>query len=139
MALWDANLMVSEEQDISHDTGAAPLASTDVLDTELADPNKGEGTPIYFEIFVDGGDITGTSTSAGTMTVKIQDSDNNSTWYDLVVGEGISYDDSNKIENGTMLLQGVLPNEHQRYLRAAYETATKDCASGKVTAGFKLD
>lgn len=139
MALWDKNLMVSESQDVSTSSGSA-TDSTNILDTEIANPNKGEGTPIYFKVFVDGGAITGSSTTAGTLTVKVEDSDNNSTWYDLVVGEGISYDSSsNTIANGTILLQGALPNAHQRYLKITYNAATKAISSGNASAGFKLE
>lgn len=131
--IFDKLLMMSNAQAIT-----ASAASTDVIDLGVAaDPAVAlEGLKLVMQV-----GTAFTAAGAGTLTVSIESSVDNSAWTTLGSSRVIGKAD---LTAGAILfpigLFGIGAGVSMpRYLRAYYTVATGPMTAGTITAGFVLD
>ena len=119
---------LSDNQDASSFTAAGPNASTNVIDTQKADRNLGEGTQLILYASVGDTAIAGTSS---TLAVILEDSPDNSTWTTRLQSEPIA---EASLVAGAEIFRGAIPEKTQRYLRINWDVGAADLTAGKVNA-----
>lgn len=122
--LLDYQLQFSDAQAVTESA-----ASTNVIDTGIADANLGGSGNVWVCVTVN------TAFAGGTnMTVTLQDSADDNTYATLLASE--EYLEA-ALTKGVRLLWVPLPAEHARYLRVYY-TVTGTHSSGKCDAFLTL-
>ncbi len=117
---------LSDDQDIGAvAVGAEP--STDVWDSQVADRNIGEGTQILAYASV--GNEAVTSAGAALVQFKLEHSDDDSSFVDLLVIEPIAVA---SLTIGAEIFKGALPAKTNRYIRASYTVAVNNLSAGFV-------
>jgi len=109
----------------------ASAASEDSLNWEIANPNKGEGTPLYARVVVTE-DFAGAGAS---MTVAIQDSADGSTWAAIMTGGSIGVAD---LVAGKKILV-PLPKENRKFIRLYFTVASGPFTAGEVVADLTAE
>lgn len=125
--ILDKFLQVSDKQAVT-----TSAASTDVIDTGVANRGIGDDTGAYFVITV-----TETVLAAGAATVvfAIQDSADNSTFVDALATRPIP---KAELVAGRQITIPV-PKSLGRYVRAFYTVATGPLTAGRFSTQFTLD
>ena len=95
-------------------------ASTNVVDFGLKNPNLGNGPSPLYAVFTVPEAFTG-----GSMTIALQDSENNTNFTNVITGVTIAATD---LKAGAQYVL-PLPVKHRRYIRAYY------AVTGSMTAG----
>lgn len=129
----DAILEFSDGQAIT--TGAAN--STDVIDLNVGvdglgsakQSNPGESGKIWLFVRVT---TLFTSGGAGTLSVKLQDSPDNSVWSDTEIETPALA--LATLVAGYSIIRVAIPADLQRYLKLVYTVATADFTAGAVDA-----
>jgi len=130
--IFDKLLMVSNAQAIT-----TTAVSTDVIDIGTA-REIGIGEPLeLITAIVE----TFTADGAGTLTVTLQGSVDNSTFTDMAITRAVGKAD---LLAGREVCRFKLPasgagQAHPRYYRLNYTVATGPMTAGKITAGLNLD
>lgn len=127
--ILDNNLMMSDAQAVT-----ATAASTKSIDTQHALRDIGDGEPI--ELVVQVKETLLASGGAATLTVALQDSDDNSSFASVVVGAAIA---KASLLAGYELLRITLPKGLRRYIQVHYTATTNNFTSGSVNAFLVLD
>lgn len=99
------------------------------LDFGAADPNQGRGTPLVLHVEVD---TTFTATGAGTLTVDLQESDDNSSWASLGILTGAI--GKATLVSGYKILSHPLPQDFARYMKLVFTVATGPFTAGIINA-----
>jgi len=129
--ILDSKLIFSEDQAI---TTLGANDSTNILDLAVADPNIGEGTKLVLHVEVSEAFASGTS--AGTLSIKLQDSADASSWADLAINtKAFAIAD---LTAGAKLVEIALPYKLRRYLKLVYTVGTEAMTAGKVNAYISL-
>ena len=130
MTILDRQLVLSDEQALT----TATAASTNVIDTGVADSNQGGSGHAWFVCEVS---TAFTSGGAGTMKIALEDSATaGGTYATLLESEVLG---SAALTAGTKLMQVSLPAEHKRALRVLYTVAGATMTAGKVNAYVTYD
>lgn len=122
--ILDEKLVLSDEQAVTDSA-----ASTNVVDFGVANPNIGEGTPLYFNCVV--GSEAFAAAAAATLKVHLQDSADNSAFDDLLVTADIG---KASLVAGAYVIKVALPNVIRQYARAYFTVGTGPMTAGKVNA-----
>lgn len=123
--LLDNDLLFANDQAIT-----ATAVSETVLDLERADIGTGEPVGLYAQVTEAFADSV-----AGTLTVMLQDSPDNSAWSDLVEIEAEGKVKA-ELAAGTVVFDGYLPKSHDRYVRLNFVVAGGPFTAGKILAGL---
>lgn len=118
--ITDKIVTFSEDQAVT-----ASAASTDHIDTEVADSKIGDGNP-KFVYFI----VTSDFASNDSLAFEIEDSADASTWNDLAVSQAVAVADL--VAGKTVKL--AIPSGARRYLRAYYTIAGSNASAGTVSA-----
>lgn len=124
----DKSLQVSDAQAVT-----ASAASTDVIDTGVANRAIGTDTSLALSITVD---ESATASGAATVTFSLQDSADNSTFADVVASAAIG---KAALTAGKQPVLFKLPNGLRRYLRVYYTVATGPLTAGKFSAQIVMN
>ena len=124
----DKFLQVSDAQAVT-----ASAASTDVIDTGVANRGIGDVTTLAAVFTVD---VTAVSGGSSTVTFAVQHSADNVTFTDAVVSPAIA---KASLTAGAQPAVLKLPSELKRYVRAYYTVATADLTAGKFSAQVVMD
>lgn len=124
MAIMDYNLQFDDGHSIPTPV-SADFASTNTLDTEVADSYLGAGTPLW--VVVQMADKQ-TGTTGETLSVELQDCATSGGTYAAIV-EGRSFS-GGEFATAPTLLAVPIPANHKRYLKLSY-----DCSAGLVWTG----
>lgn len=124
MSYVDNNLVMSDSQAIT-----TTAASTKSIDTQTATRNLGAGEEIDLVINVA---VAASSLSASTITFALQDSADNSSFTDVVVGPAVAV--ATLATAGTEVLRITLPRTLRRYIQVNYTVATGPFTAGAYTA-----
>lgn len=131
MGMLDSELIFSAAQTV---TSTGDTASTNVYDTGASYNNAQNASAaltnenLWIQALVN---TTVTSGGAATVAAVFQDSPDNSTWTDRLVGPVVALA---SLTAGTPLLQVQPPIGTQRYYRIAYRVATAALTAGKFDA-----
>lgn len=123
MAYMDQNLVMSDAQAVT-----STAVSTKSLDTTTALRNIGSGEPL--EVIVGVG-TTFTAGGAATMTIALQDSADNSTFADVLVGPAIAVA---TMVAGYEAFRIRIPATTRRYIALNYTVATGPMTAGALSA-----
>lgn len=123
--MLDAKLIFSDAQ---AETTAAAHDSTNIIDTEIANSNLGEGSQLKLYVKVN---TTFTSGGSATMIVALQSSADNSTYVSEAISRTWAVAD---MTAGTDLLCINIPREHRRYLKLVYTIGTAAMTAGAIDA-----
>jgi hypothetical protein len=107
-------------------TSIGTTASTNVFNTKASRDIWTFEVPIEVKV-----DTTFASSGAGTLTVRITTSSDNSTFTDLVKTKTYPY---SELVVGKRLFSGMLPQGVKQYLRVEYDVGTAVMTAGTVTA-----
>ena len=119
----DARWVFSDQQDMN---GTGAVASTDLTDLGLADPNQGAGSNFYIRAVCDSDFAGGTD-----ITASLQDCDTEGGSYvDIVVGPKIDLAD---LKQGVKILDIKLPEVHRKFLKLSYDR------TGTFTGGHGIN
>ena len=132
-AILDANAGIFS--DAQAQTSIATHASTNIIDWGLSDPDTGGGHPVWIMVRVN---TAFTAASTATLDVKIQHSQDNSTWVNLIGSKQYTTSDVEAIAAGEVHINQVIPPAHMRYMRVAYIIGTAVLADGKWDAFLHL-
>lgn len=124
----DKSLQVSDAQAVT-----ASAASTDVIDTGVANRAIGTDTSLALSITVD---ESATASGSATVTFSLQDSADNSTFADVVASAAIG---KAALTAGKQPVLFKLPNGLRRYLRVYYTVATGPLTAGKFSAQIVMN
>ena len=124
--LLDYNLVLSDAQ---AETTQAAHDSTSTSDCGVADANMGGGTPIYVVISVN---TAFTSGGAATLAVKLQESDDDQSFTDLIASKTSTL--TQAAVAGAKLMQIALPPVHKRYIKAVYTIGVAAMTDGAIDA-----
>lgn len=124
----DKALQVSDAQAVT-----ASAASTDVIDTGVANRSIGDVTSLAAVITVD---EAATAAGAATVTFSLQDSADNSTFTDVVASAAIG---KAALTAGKQAAVFKLPSNLRRYIRVYYTVATGPLTAGKFSAQVVMD
>jgi len=131
MAILDLRQELSDQQDGgSFTTGVN--ASTNVIDTELANSNIGAGSPLRVNVTVGDEAVAGTSS---TVQAVLEHSTDNSTYVTLLAGVAIA---EATLVVGAVMLRAVVPDNTFRYLRISYTVGTADLSAGHFNADIGI-
>lgn len=128
MSYIDQNLVMSDAQAVT-----ATAVSTKSIDTATALRNIGSGEPI--EVLVAVGTAF-TASGSATMTIALQDSADNSSFADVLVGPAIAVA---SMVAGYEAFRVRLPATLRRYIALNYTVATGPMTAGALTATLILD
>lgn len=131
MGMLDVNTKLSAAQAV---TSTGDTASTNVYDNGSANSSEiGLTEEIWLTV-----QCSTTATSSGLATVQavLQDSDDGSTWADVLAGPALPVA---SVVAGAVLLQTQPPVGTRRYLRVAYRIGTAALTAGAFDAFFGLD
>lgn len=118
----DKALQVSSEQAVT-----STAASTDVIDFGQVNPNSGMCDHLTMAITVD---TSAAASGSATVTFSVQDSDDNSTFADIVSTAAIGK--ATLVAGYQVLIP--MPPRHRRYVRVNYTVATGPLTEGKFSA-----
>lgn len=124
MAILDYNLFFDDAHAIPTPV-SANFASTNTIDTEVADISLGAGTPLWVVVQMNNKQ---TGTTGETLSVELHDCSTSGGTY-AVIYEGRDFSGGEFVTAPT-LLAVPLPAKHRRYLRLSY-----DCNAGLVWTG----
>jgi hypothetical protein len=124
----DKSLQVSDAQAVT-----ASAASTDVIDTGVANRSIGTDTSLALSITVD---ESATASGAATVTFSLQDSADNSTFADVQASAAIGKAD---LTAGKQPVLFKLPHGLRRYVRVYYTVATGPLTAGKFSAQIVMN
>lgn len=124
----DKALQVSDAQAVT-----SSAASTDVIDTGVANRAIGDSTSLAAVITVD---ETVTASGSATVTFSLQDSADNSSFADVVASAAIG---KAALPAGTQAAVFKLPPNLRRYVRVYYTVATGPLTAGKFSAQVVMD
>lgn len=124
----DKALQVSDAQAVT-----ASAASTDVIDTGVANRAIGDVTSLAAVITVD---ESATAVGAATVTFSLQDSADNSSFADVVASAAIG---KAALTAGKQAAVFKLPPNLRRYIRVYYTVATGPLTAGKFSAQVVMD
>lgn len=124
----DKFLQVSDAQAVT-----ASAASTDVIDTGVANRAIGDVTSLAAVITVD---EAAAAAGAATVTFSLQDSADNSTFTDVVATAAIG---KAALTAGTQAAVLKLPSNLRRYIRVYYTVGTGPLTAGKFSAQIVMD
>ncbi len=127
--ILDAKELFSEDQAL---TSVGTAQSTNQIDFNVTNPNKGAGTPVWLvsvvsEAFTSGG--------AATLDIHLRDSADNSTYAAILKSAQFALAD---LTLGKSLLKVPLPADFRRYLDVGYVVATAAFTGGKVNTFLTL-
>lgn len=131
MGMLDVNTKLSAAQAV---TSTGDTASTNIYDNGSANASEiGLTEEIWLNVI-----CSTTATSGGSATVQpvLQDSADNSTWADVLVGAALPVA---SVVAGTVLMQTKPPVGTRRYLRVVYRIGTAALTAGKFEAFFSMD
>lgn len=128
--------MILDSQEVFSDaqavTSTGETASTNVLDTLSAyDDGIGEHAYVVAQV-----DTTATSGGAATLTPVLQDSADNSSFSDVLVGQSVAVA---SLTAGRQLMRTRLPLGLRRYVRVAWRVGTAALTAGKFDAFIVKD
>lgn len=124
----DKSLQVSDAQAVT-----ASAASTDVIDTGVANRAIGTDTSLALSITVD---ESATASGSATVTFSLQDSADNSTFADVVASAAIA---KTALTAGKQPVLFKLPHGLRRYIRVYYTVATGPLTAGKFSAQIVMN
>jgi len=124
----DNNLFMSSAQAVT-----ATAASTKSLDMATALRNVGSGEPIELIVQVQ---TTADAVGAGTVTVSLDDSADNTTFTPVVTGPAVG---KATLVAGFELLRIRLPATLRRYIQVTYTVGTGPLTAGAFNAFLNLD
>lgn len=101
-------------------------ASTNVVDFGLKNPNLGNGSSPLYAVFTVHEAFTG-----GSMIIALQDSENNTSFTNIITSVTITAAD---LKAGAQYVM-LLPVKHRRYIRAYY-VITGSMTAGKINAAI---
>lgn len=127
MTIIDKNLQISSAQAIT-----ATAVSTDVIDAGATkNPaigrDLGGGTQLFLEVTVG---ATFTAAGAGTLTIALQDSADNSSFADVLTTPALAL--ASLVVGARFYIP--LPARMRRYIRANYTVATGPMTAGNLSA-----
>jgi len=131
MGMLDINTKFSAAQAV---TSTGDTASTNVYDAGSAESSDiGLNDELWFNVI-----CSTTATSGGSATVQavLQDSADNSTFADALVGAVLPVA---SVKQGAVLLQACPPLGLRRYTRIVYRVGTAALTAGKFDAFVSLD
>lgn len=123
MPYVDNNLVLSDAQVLT-----VTAVSTKSIDTQSALRNLGSGEEIDLVVAVP---VAMTAGGAATLTVSLQDSADNTTFADVVLGPAIPVA---SLVAGFEALRITLPRTLRRYIAMNYTVATGPMTAGTITA-----
>jgi hypothetical protein len=137
--LLDSLMELSDAQSLVT-AAASTIVSTNVWDVGKADPNQGDGNPIWVNCLI-AGSVTCAS-DTGTVTPIVKHSTDDSTFSTLFAGDAKTFSTnayaSHELLAGDVLLCQALPIQHGRYIRVDYAVATSAVLAGTVDAWIGL-
>jgi len=125
MSLQDKYLIFSDAQ---AETTVAAHDSTNVIDTQVANSNLGEGKPLKLYCKVN---TAFTSGGAATLVVSLQSSADDSTYVVEAQSREFALAD---LVAGLDLLSIDIPRKHRRYLKMVYTIGTAVMTAGAIDA-----
>ena len=131
MGMLDLNTKYSLAQAV---TSTGDTASTNVYDADSAESSdSGLNDELWFNVI-----CSTTATSGGSATVQavLQDSADNSTFADALVGAVLPVA---SVTQGAVLLQACPPLGLRRYTRIVYRVGTAALTAGKFDAFVSID
>lgn len=131
MGMLDINTKFSAAQAV---TSTGDTASTNVYDAGSAESSDiGLNDELWFNVI-----CSTTATSGGSATVQavLQDSADNSTFADALVGAVLPVA---SVKHGAVLLQACPPLGLRRYTRIVYRVGTAALTAGKFDAFVSID
>lgn len=128
MSYIDQNLVMSDAQAVT-----STAVSTKSIDCTVALRNLGSGEPVDVLVAIG---TTFTAGGAATLTVALQDSADNSTFADVLVGPAIAVA---SLVAGFEAFRIRLPATLRRYIALNYTVATGPMTAGALTATLILD
>ena len=129
MSYIDQNLVMSDAQAVT-----STAVSTKSIDTATALRDIGAGEPVELVVVIT--TTVAASGGASTTTFALQDSADNTTFTDVVVGPAIA---KGSLVAGYEALRIRLPAGLRRYIAMNYTVATNDWTAGAVTAYLNLN
>lgn len=120
--IYDNQLLFSDGQAIT-----VTAASTNAADLELGHGQYGPGYPVFAKVVVG---ETFTAAGAGTLTISLQDSADDSSYANIASTATLALADLKQGDSFEL----ALPQTHRRYLRMNYVVATGPMTAGKVSA-----
>lgn len=117
----DSSLELSIKQAVT-----TSAASTNVVDFGLKNPNLGNGPSPLYAVFTVNEAFTG-----GSMIIALQDSENNTSFTNVITSVSIAATD---LKAGAQYVM-PLPVKHRRYIRAYY-VFTGSTTAGKINAAI---
>lgn len=121
--ILDSQLILSEDQVIT-----ATTDSTDVIDLGVANPNIGRSNKIGVHC-----QVSANFATCDSVTPKLQHSDDNITFVDLVTFPTVLVA---ALLKGKVLMACALPQSCMRYVKAVYTVAGSNATTGKVNCSI---
>ena len=132
MGMLDVNTKFSSAQAPTGSTG--DIASTNTYDSgSVASSDIGMNDELWLNVLCS---TTCTSAGAATVAAVLQDSADNSTFADVLVGATFALA---SLTAGTTVMQVCLPVGLRRYTRVVYRVGTAALTAGKFEAFYSLD
>jgi len=127
MGMLDQSTKLASAQAV---TSTGDTASTNVYDSGSANTSdlSMTGENLYINAVVD---TTATSGGSATLQAVLQDSADNSTFADVLIGKEVAVA---SLTAGTVLLQTTPPVGMRRYFRIVWRVGTAALTAGKFTA-----
>lgn len=131
MGMLDSQTKFSVAQAV---TSTGDTASTNIYDSGSAESSDiGLNDELWINVICN---TTATSGGSATVQAVLQDSADNSTFADALVGAVLPVA---SVKQGTVLLQACPPLGLRRYLRVVYRVGTAALTAGKFDAFVSLD
>lgn len=129
--------MILDEKMIFHNNNNVVAENNTVcdnyMDLQSANADWGKGNPIRAKAVVTS-NFNNAANSAATVTAAIQDSDNGTTWANVVSGKAVAAANATV---GVELLNVPLPADTDRYIRVAFVVAN-NMTAGKGSSFLTL-
>jgi len=127
----DSNNVFSDAQSLVA-SNSTDIASTNIIDWEVADPNLGGGTPVWLNVNASA-KIEGT---AGSMTVELQScATEGGTYATDVASKDWTNAELEAGAAGLQLLTVPIPRDHKRFMKVQYNKTDQVCdVTGTVEA-----